>query len=138
MSYMLKLSRPAGTRPFFYFPFPAALLFISMIFSGCATAQIKDSPAAPCNMMLSFYSIGEGIDNKAVKDLGIYLEQYKNSKVLIDTIWWGREGEIDFCLKFKNLSPEKKGDLINGIRKTLEKAEHVTIEENKDSSHRRP
>jgi hypothetical protein len=116
-------------------------ILVMLALSGCTTTAQTSAPSKKeevCDLLISFYSIGGGINDKAVESLGEYLAQYKKDKISIDTLPWGREGEVDYCLKFKDLTPEKKRSLIKGIRENLNKAEHVRLEENKDSIHRRP
>ena len=80
-----------------------------------------------------FYSIGEGIDfnmSNAFEDsIGSYSLKigkpidYKKTP-------WGREGEIDFCLKLNELTPSEQKVFISEIRNQLKKAKWVNIFEN--------
>ncbi len=53
------------------------------------------------NLVVSFYSIGSGIDYKSAEKFEQFLNTFtleNGSKPVYEKIGWGREGEIDFCI----------------------------------------
>jgi hypothetical protein len=53
------------------------------------------------NLVVSFYSIGGGIDYKSAEKFEQFLLSFtleNGSKPVFEKIGWGREGEIDFCI----------------------------------------
>ena len=65
----------------------------------------KDSNV--CNMNVSFRSIGSGIDRKSYKLFLLFIEQFENDekvKLTYEQIFWGREGEMDYCFHYINLT----------------------------------
>ena len=60
-----------------------------------------------CNMNVSFRSIGSGIDRKSYKLFLLFIEQFENDekvKLTYEQIFWGREGEMDYCFHYSNLT----------------------------------
>lgn len=87
-------------------------------------------------LVISFYSPGNGINRKAKTDYDAFLEGFKG-KVDVEQVRWGREGEIDYCLKLSNLSAAEKKDFIARSRQLLEKADRVNITENTGCVHKK-
>jgi hypothetical protein len=53
------------------------------------------------NLVVSFYSIGSGIDYKSAEKFEQFLSTFtldNGSKPVYEKIGWGREGEIDYCI----------------------------------------
>ena len=53
------------------------------------------------NLVVSFYSIGSGIDYKSAEKFEQFLNTFaleNGSKPVYEKIGWGREGEIDYCI----------------------------------------
>lgn len=90
-------------------------------------------PTLPDSLVVSFYSRGEGAPFKVIKEFDSYLSDYVNQaslKDLYDRIPWGREGEIDYCLRLSQLPNNKKLALINRIREITSKTELVHVTDN--------
>lgn len=87
-------------------------------------------------LVVSFYSPGNGINRKAKTDYDAFLEGFKG-KVEVEQVRWGREGEIDYCLKLSNLSAAEKKDFIVRSKQLLEKADRVNITENTGCVHKK-
>lgn len=87
-------------------------LFISLIFVSCSISRKKAASTFSkdsniCNMNISFRSIGAGIDRKSYKSFLSFLEKFENDeklKLTYEQIFWGREGEMDYCFHYSNLT----------------------------------
>jgi hypothetical protein len=63
-----------------------------------------------CNLNVSFRSSGGGIDRKSYKIFIDYLsifEQEEKVKLNFQQIFWGREGEMDYCFHYENLTDKQ-------------------------------
>ena len=87
-------------------------------------------------LVVSFFSPGNGINRQAKTDYDTFLEDYKG-KVEVEQVRWGREGEIDYCLKLSSLSAAEKKDFIAKSRQVLEKSDRVNITENAACVHKK-
>ena len=88
------------------------------------------------DLVLSFYSIGAGIDRETKESYDKFLEGYKD-KVNAEQTRWGREGEVDYCLKLSALSEGEKKDFVAKSRTLLEKSKLVHIKENSPCVHKK-
>lgn len=88
------------------------------------------------DLVLSFYSIGAGIDHEAKKSYSEFLDKHKD-RITVETTRWGREGEVDYCLKLSSLSEGEKKDFIDKSRQILEKSKLVHIRENSPCVHKK-
>jgi hypothetical protein len=96
---------------------------------------VTPAPAADSLMkvIISFYSIGEGIDRGQTEKLMAYLQSYEKkagNKIEYSEIHWGREGETDFCFPFAGYSDKQVTDFIAGAKEALNTAEHVHFLQN--------
>lgn len=85
---------------------------------------------------VSFFSPGSGIDHTAKDSYDKFLEGYK-SKVEVEQYRWGREGEIDYCLKLSKLSAAEKKEFIDKSKAILEKSDRVNYKENAECVHKK-
>lgn len=84
-------------------------------------------------LVVSFYSICCGIDHKAKEDLDKFIKLYEKSRgkqLKKAAVRWGREGEIDYCLKLSELSPREQKKFIAKVRTLLKRSKLVHINEN--------
>jgi hypothetical protein len=98
------------------------------------------SDTAKCSMIVSFYSRGAGSDYEAIAEFDRFLADYasKNKKVpRFERIPWGREGEMDYCIQWNELSPDEKGRFEEQLKQILKKSELVHISYNATCAHRR-
>lgn len=118
---------------------PAAL---SLSVAG-AVDPVIDADAAEVTKMtnentlmpfiVSFYSIGEGIDRGFPEKLLAFVEAYGNklkSKIEFSEIHWGREGETDYCFLLTGMPDSGIQDFKAGAKDALKGAEHVHFLEN--------
>lgn len=83
--------------------------------------------------IVSFYSIGSGVERGKPEILRAYVESFEkkiNKKVDYKETHWGREGETDFCFPLVNLNRDETTDFISGIRHELKSAQFVNYFEN--------
>jgi len=84
-------------------------------------------------LIISFYSIGEGIDRGQKEKLLSYLQDYEKrdgKKIEYSEVHWGREGETDYCFPMKGFSDKQVTEFIKGAKAALNTAEHVHFLEN--------
>ena len=63
-----------------------------------------------CNMNISFRSSGAGIDRSTYKSFLIFIENFENEekvKLNFEQIFWGREGEMDYCFHYDTLNEKQ-------------------------------
>ena len=91
-----------------YFVLNLALFLSLMGLSSFAHGQTQASEQTS-RLVVSFYSICCGIDHKAKEKLDEFIKRYEKAKgkpLTKAAVRWGREGEIDYCLKLSELSSE--------------------------------
>ncbi|MDQ3190208.1 MAG: hypothetical protein M3Q58_01290 [Bacteroidota bacterium] len=88
------------------------------------------------SLVVSFYSKGAGIDYKSQLEYSSFLEKYQ-PELNYEEVKWGREGEIDYCIKLNKLSAQKKEAFISETRSRLSKSDLVHINENEQCVHKR-
>lgn len=86
-------------------------------------------------LVVSFYSIGEGTDYKTKEEFEKFLLGYKK-KIAFEPALWGREGEVDYCLKINELTPEEQIDFIRKAKELLSKSKLVHVDENAKCVHK--
>ncbi len=110
-------------------------ILLLLVFSSCSTpeqvnelAYSKD--ANVCNLNVSFRSIGAGIDRKSYKIFLTYLEEFENEekiKLSYEQLFWGREGEMDYCFKYENLTQKQIQKLEKEIKEKFIESKTVSI-----------
>ncbi len=84
---------------------------------------------------VSFISIGSGTDKPAIAKFEAFLAEYeaKNKiKLVYQLGYWGREGEVDYCFKLKELDDKKQLDFINSVKESLKESKRVRYKENSE------
>jgi hypothetical protein len=87
-------------------------------------------------LVLSFYSIGTGVDGNHLRKFNDFLESYQPKLNPIVTPW-GREGEVDFCFTLSELSTKQRSQFIKQVREQLKDCKLVHINENAPCVHKR-
>jgi len=85
------------------------------------------------SLRVSFISIGSGTDRKARKEYEQFIIQFEQSNkvtVLLEKANWGKEGEIDFCIKLTGLNNDLQKQFIQGTKDNLKDSKLVRIYEN--------
>ena len=107
--------------------------------SVCEHANEPAPPIIPADdtyrLVVSFYSKGEGIDNK-VNDVFVkFLDAYPK-KIAYEPTHWGREGEIDYCLQLSELSASEQVEFVKKAKDLLLKSSLVHVNESATCVHK--
>jgi hypothetical protein len=86
-------------------------------------------------LVVSFYSIGGGIDEKLQGEFVKFLDAYPK-KIVYDPARWGREGEVDYCLKLSGLSSSEQDNFVKKAKEMLSKSTLVHVYENATCVHK--
>jgi hypothetical protein len=127
------------------------LVFAAILFSCCKSKQDvakSPTPAAPPtstsdeiqaqkdaynNIVISFYSVGEGINANAIDTIENFIAEYSkkiNKAIPYSKISWGREGEVDFCISLAEIEGEQKRIFVQETRRLARQYEHINFYEN--------
>ena len=93
----------------------------------------KTNQDQPYRLIVSFISIGEGTDPDARKIMDGVVEKWnqKTGKTIeIESMPWGREGEVDFGFRLNELSPADQTTFVQEMKKAMEGRSLVQISEN--------
>lgn len=85
------------------------------------------------SILISFFSIGSGIDYERKKEMDAYLKQLENDKVdfTYDKVGWGREGEVDYCVDLSKLKEVQQKDIIKKVQEIAKKSSWIDVQLNK-------
>ena len=89
---------------------------------------------------ISFISIGSGTDGKARQEFLDFIKDFetkRNIQIEMETAEWGREGEIDYCLKLSQLNSEEQVKLISNIKELLKTSKLIRYSENTTCKNKR-
>ena len=101
--------------------------------SDSVAGKTKSNPQQVNRFIVSFYSIGAGIEQKQMEKFENFLIQYrqKTSKnIPAEKTHWGREGEVDFCCDLSELSPAGQKTFIREVKEELKTAVRANYSEN--------
>ena len=127
----------------------SVLIVLSIILS-CSTSKSKSTENAPvketntgsvptgtkdeiANFTVSFISKGSGIDTKAKREFLEFLQQHNSSqskKIEYREVFWGREGEVDYCLFLQTWSAKDQESIKDEIKTKLSNSTLVRYFEN--------
>jgi hypothetical protein len=124
-----------------------ALYFLALsIFFACSSSKKSSDNSANelkqksetisdslYSLRVSFFSIGSGTDRKARQEYELFIKQFEESNkvsILLDKATWGKEGEIDFCIKLTGLSMDLQKQFIQTSKDKLKDSKLVRIYEN--------
>ncbi|GAB4255853.1 MAG: hypothetical protein Kow0079_12800 [Vicingaceae bacterium] len=92
------------------------------------------------DIVISFISMGEGIDEKTrdelVKSFKLKIDEFK-TRVNVEQVPWGREGEIDYCFTLDNLTDSQKKELKKLIKQIVKDNQLINYQENVPCVHKR-
>lgn len=127
----------------------SVLIVLSIILS-CSTSKSKSPENTPvietnstsvprgekdenASFTVSFISKGSGIDTKAKREFQEFLQQYTSSqskKIEYREVFWGREGEVDYCLFLNIWSAKDQESIKEEIKTKLSNSTLVRFLEN--------
>lgn len=96
-----------------------------------ATKLTNESPLMP--FIVSFYSIGEGIDRGQPEKLRSFIDAFgkkRDIKIEFLETHWGREGETDYCFPLTGFSDSGISEFKAGVQNAIKEAKHVHFLEN--------
>lgn len=93
-----------------------------------------DSSSAKTRLVVSFTSIGAGIDMATEANFRKWLSKHPDVTYSVNP--WGREGERDYCFELKNKRSESQAEFIKEVRKFFGSNDRVNIQENVVCEHK--
>lgn len=79
--------------------------------------------------IISFISIGTGIDSDAYTKMEKFLASHPN-KPKFETYIWGREGESDLAFQLKEISSKDQPKFISDLKAAIGESDRVQYKEN--------
>jgi DNA-directed RNA polymerase subunit F len=104
------------------------------------TEKNKEAEEELYSLIVSFYSIGAGIDAPVARDFDFYVRDFQEQHgdyFLAERVPWGREGEVDYCIQFPTLNKEKAREFVNKTREITSASKMVHVKENAPCKRRR-
>lgn len=87
------------------------------------------------NFTVVFFSIGEGTDSEARNNFEKFVDEFQKEHNFIfnmKKIPWGREGEVDYCFVFDNVTGELKNKFVTKVKEMLSTNKLVHLFKNKE------
>lgn len=103
--------------------------------SSSALQPVTNTADDTYRLVISFYSKGEGIDSK-VNEVFIKFLDSNSKKIAYEPTHWGREGEIDYCLKLSELSPSEQNEFVKKAKDLLAKSSLIHVNESAKCVHK--
>lgn len=84
------------------------------------------------SMLISFFSIGSGIDYERKKEVDAYFRQLEGDQVDIsyEKVGWGREGEVDYCVDLSKLKESQQKVIIEKVKEIAKKSSWIDVQLN--------
>ena len=101
---------------------------------------VKKDPGPKYDLIVSFFSIGAGIDGQSVKILDDFIVNFQKDKNVIinyEANAWGREGETDYCFTLTNLSKEVAEKFTVNVKSFFSNNQLIRMSENAYFTHKR-
>jgi len=97
-----------------------------------STEKPKSNETSVKGLVVSFYSIGGGIDLDAARKFDTWIAAYKTSNgqaIAYEKIGWGREGEVDFCIQLESVEITEAIAFVDAAKGELSacKMMHFTV-----------
>ncbi len=92
------------------------------------------------SLIVSFYSIGAGIDVTIAREFDFYIRDFQEQHgdyFFSERVTWGREGEVDYCIQFPTLNKEKAREFMSKATEITAKSKMVHMNENAECKRRR-
>jgi hypothetical protein len=88
------------------------------------------------DFVVSFASIGAGIDDRTRADVVALLESLGDDVHYIE-VPWGLEGELDYCIDLADDANTRAAGIEDDLRRLLDRGKYVTLEKNSACPHLR-
>jgi ATP phosphoribosyltransferase len=92
------------------------------------TATEEASATGTADLILSFFSPGNGIDRGMLEEVTTYMKT-SFPDVKYSRVSWGKEGEVDLCFDLSSLKEEAKADFIENIKAMIDGSERVRLKQ---------
>jgi hypothetical protein len=105
-----------------------------------STTSSENQGVINYSMVVSFFSIGSGIDRPVALDFNELVRTYQetfSNQFTAEKVGWGREGEVDYCIQLDNMKKADAEEFKKKANEILKKSEHVHMNENAPCSRRR-
>ena len=96
--------------------------------------EVSDAGQSLNNLVVSFFSKGNGINREAAGNLEKFLTEYirkTNTTVTYKKTGWGREGETDYCISLSAMNTGQRSKFIAAIKDLLRPVETIHLFENR-------
>ncbi len=107
-----------------------AMFFILVIVLLACRSVFADTDREYHFLTISFFSVCCGPDVTAINRINQYLSKYQqenNIQLKERKIYWGEEGESDYCIEAINLSEQQINDLLEGLEEAKGDSELTDI-----------
>ena len=81
------------------------------------------------NLIISFFSYGSGIDRKK-KDAFVNYIAINYPDIQYESVKWGKEGEIDFCIKKHSLNQQEIIEIEKYIEQLISSSNRIKLLKN--------
>src|SRR5262245_42299460 len=99
--------------------------------SGSSYRKEGESPYEErFRLVVSLICQGAGADAKALEQVKSYLYSYESwsgKKIEYEKTPWGKEGEVDYCMKLANLDAQAQKDFVTQVREVMLMSQLVHI-----------
>lgn len=75
--------------------------------------------ASLCDFVVSFISVGAGVNHEAHDAFSAYLKSL-NDKVAFELEHWGMEGEVDYCINIVESDEDKRNEIRSKLKALLD------------------
>ena len=92
------------------------------------------------SLVVSFYSIGSGIDRPIAQEFDYLVKDFQEQfgdDFSAERVSWGREGEVDYCIQLNKLKSATRDSFKSRAESILKKTERVHSKENAPCIRRR-
>ena len=126
----------------------AAMILSFIGFSACKNHEKSTGETQNQNMkqnniysvVVSFISIGQGVDQKAIEQYNEFIAQFEKEnkvKINLEKVPWGREGEVDYCIDLSGLDKKIMEKFLTKTDELLSKNNLIKVEKNAPCVHKR-
>lgn len=115
------------------------------VHASCRTGK-DTSQAAPTKIentydaVISFFSIGQGVDYRKKQAFDRLLKDFEEKQkvsLTTESYPWGREGEVDVCIRFTGLTKKQQSELLAQIESLIKESSLIRMGRNVSCEHKR-
>jgi hypothetical protein len=116
--------------------FFAGILAVSCKTKQSSSSTSKTTQSGEYRLVISFISKGSGIDGSKHDAIKKFMDDHPK-KVKNEMYRWGREGEVDYCFKLKELSDKDQKAFVEEVKKLAGESDRIFINENSACVHKK-